>query len=262
MKKRKNADGIAVLAYLRYIIPVVLLCALVFSLFITCLKFTVVSAEGVTGGKMSVWMLLDNSWETVRGYLFGGGKMEGGQEAFSWTVLILIPLMWIFFGVGVLSSVAAAVGAVAYFNDESFKKTDAGVWFITIFPNRIVVCALHLLVLPLLFYHRILVLLYDKLMNIDVTLDVVGVEPWVLGLIALAVIFALSAISAVYEKKCGMDPFKKIIPPVVRVIDRDDEEVERKEAKDEAYEEQKRRAREEQADYIRRLLNKNNEEEK
>lgn len=263
MKKIKNADGVAVLAYIRYILPPILLAALLLSLFIPCLKFTVVSSEGVTGGEMSVAMLLENSWETVRSYLFGGGELEGGQEAFSQAVLILIPLMWILYGVGFLSSLAAAVGAVAYLRDEGFKKTDAGIWFITILPNRIVVCALHVLVLPLLLYHRILVLLYDKLMNIDVTLDIIGVEPWVLGLIVLVAVFALSAVSAYLEKDCGLDVFKKPIPPVVRVIDRDDsEEPSRGEKRDDVYEEQKRRAREEQADYIRKLLNKNDEENK
>jgi hypothetical protein len=234
----------------------------VLSIFVQSLKFTVVSNDGVTGGVMSVSMLLENSWDKVRGYLFGGGKMEGGQEAFSWTVLVLIPLMWILYGVAVLSAIASAVGALAYFADRSFKKTDAGVWFITLLPNRIVVSALQLLVMPLLFYHRILVLLYDKQMNIDVTLDVIGPEPWIIGLAVLSIIFALSAVSSVYEKKYGMDPFEKPVPPVIKVIEREDaDEYSDNGERDEAYEEQKRRAREEQAEYIRRLLNKNNEEE-
>ena len=262
MKKRNNTDGVYVLAYIRYILPVLLLCALVFSIHIQSHKFTVVSTDGITGGEVSIDTLLDNSWETVRGYLFGGGKMEGGQKAFSWTVLVLIPLMWALYGIGVLSAVASAVGAIAYFNDKSFKKTDAGVWFITLLPNRIVVSLLQLLVLPLLFYHRILVLLYDKQMNIDVTLDIIGPEPWVLGLIVLAVIFALSAVSSVYEKKYDLDPFKKPLPAVIKVVDREDPENGGDNGDvDEVYEEQKRRAREEQAEYIRRLLNKNNEEE-
>jgi hypothetical protein len=98
-------------------------------------------------------------------------------------------------------------------------------------------------------------------MNISVKLEIVGAEPWVLGLIALAVIFALSAVSAYYEKKNDIDPFKKRIPPVVRVIDSYRDEKAQGDTKNDEYEELNRRAREEQAEYIRRLLNKNDEED-
>ena len=88
------------------------------------------------------------------------------------------------------------------------------------------------------------------------------------GLIAYAIIVALTVVSARFERELDADQFKKIKRPTVRVIDPEvDEAAKEEEPKftDEAarrYYENQKRAREEQAELIRKLLNKNDEEEK
>lgn len=264
MKKKKNNNTAKMtLIYIRYLIPVALCLAVMGTLFIPCLQYSTV--EG-TQSKISAAELMENSWDQVRAYLFATSEREITQERFSWTVLILLPLLILLFCIGVISSVAVAIGALRYINDIGYRKTDARIWFITILPNRIVVCILQLFILPMLFYSRLMVPLYAKILHMGILLNTSFPEPWVWGIIACAVIILLSIISARFEKELDADPFKKIAPPVIRVVDRDSEESEKKEPvfKDEAeriYYENQKRARDEQAERIKKLLNKNDEEE-
>ena len=254
-----------VLIYVRYLLPVVLCLALLGTMLIPCLQYSTV--EG-TQKEISALELMENSWDQVRAYLFATSDQEITQVRFSWTVLILLPVLVLFFLIGAVMTVAVAVGAMRYINNYAYRKTDARIWFITIIPNRIVVCAVQALILPMLFYSRMIIPLYTKVLHVGVLLNVSFPEPWVWGLIAYAVIVALTVISARFERELDADPFKKIKRPVVRVVDPEkDEPAEEEEPKftDEAarrYYENQKRAREEQAELIRRLLNKNNEEEK
>ncbi|MBQ8850037.1 MAG: hypothetical protein IJ011_06895 [Clostridia bacterium] len=263
--KKNKSPAKTALIYIRYILPVALCIAIVCTMFIPCLQYS--TTEG-TQDEMSAAQLISNSWDQVREYLFGTSEKEITQEKFSWTVLILLPVLLLLFAVGFISSVVVAVGALRYINDRDFRKTDARIWFITLLPNRIVVCVLQALILPVLFYSRIIIPLYTEIMHVAVLLNTTFFEPWVWGLAAYAVIVALSIASAHFEKELDADPFKKVKPPVVRVIDREDEEEsEEKESefKTEAerrYYENQKRAREEQAELIKKLLNKNDEEDK
>ena len=261
--KIKNAKTAVI--YVRYILPVALCLLLIGAMFISCLSYSTV--EG-TQGEISEAELLSNTWEQTRTYLFGNSDREATQESFSWTAVILIPALVLLFAAGVLSSVIVAAGAILYINYPEFRKSDTRIWFVTFFPNRIIVCILQALVLPLLFYSRITILLYDKIMNVDVLLNVSFPEPWVWGLISVAMICALSAVSAKFERELGCDTFKKIDSPIVKVIDPEDSQEEEKHEpqfkteSERIYYENQMRAREEQAEYIRKLLNKNDEEEK
>ena len=265
MSHNKNKNAKRAFIYIRYLLPIVLCALLIGSMFISCLSFSTV--EG-TQREISEAELLNNTWEQVRAYLFANNDKEVTQESFAWTALILIPILVLLFTVGVLSSVVVAVVAVMYINNPEFRKSDTRIWFITLLPNRIVACVLQALVLPLLFYSRIIILLYDKIMNVDVLLNLSFPEPWVWGLIAVLTVCVTSAVSAGFERELGCDTFKKIDPPIVKVIDPEDSQEEEKHEpqfkteSERIYYENQMRAREEQAEYIRKLLNKNDEEEK
>ena len=216
-------------------------------------------------GRRVAFELLGNSWDQVRQNLFGSGDITVLEERFSWILIILIPILALLFAVGFLSSLAVAVYGLVYLSSPEFRRTPTRVGFVTILPNRTVVCALQVMVLPILFYSRILIPIYKNVLRIDVLLNVGFPEAWVFGLVFLAVIIALSVWSAGYERDMGVDPFRPMIPPVVKVLDKEEENdtprepVFKTDAEREYYERQKR-VREEQAELIRKLLNKDEEE--
>ena len=263
MRNKKSRDTRAlVLIHIRYILPVLLCLVLIGLAFIPNLRYS--TAAG-TQGDVSLAELLGNSWEQVRENLFGNTEITVQEERFSWTLIVLIPILVLLFAVGFITSVAVAVGGILYVNSNEFRRSDGRVWFVTILPNRAVTCVLQALVLPLLFYSRIIIPIYKRVLMIDVLLNVGFPEAWIFGLVFLAIIIGLCIWSAKYEKEMSVDLFKRISPPIVRVVDRDGDNEETREpvfktdAEREYYERQKR-AREEQAELIKKLLNKDEEE--
>ena len=265
MSKRKNMEGAAMLLiYLRYLLPVLLCIMLIGLMLVPNLRY---STSSGTQEQMSVAQLLSNSWNQVRENLFGSTEVNVLEERFSWTLIILIPILYLLFAVGLLSSIVVAVGGLLYINSPDFRRSEGRIWFVTLLPNRVVVCILQALVLPLLFYSRIIIPIYKKILRIDVLLNVDFPEVWIFGLVFFALTVALCIWSAKYEMALDCDPFKRIASPKVRVVDPDGEEDDgeaaepsfKTEAEREYYERQ-RRAREEQAELIRKLLNKDKEE--
>lgn len=266
MSKRKNRQrGAMLLIYLRYLLPVLLCLVLIGLVFIPNLRY---STSSGTQDQVSLAELLNNSWDQVRENLFGRTDINVLEERFSWTLIILIPILVILFAVGALSSVAVAIGGLLYVNSNEFRRSEGRIWFVTILPNRTVACILQALILPLLFYSRMIIPIYKKILRIDVLLNVDSPEAWIFGLVFFAITVALCIWSAKYERELDADPFKKITPPAVRVVDPEgeaeakiEEPAFRTEAEREYYERQ-RRAREEQAELIKKLLNKDEEENK
>ena len=267
MSKRKNREGTAMLLiYLRYLLPVLLCLVLIGLMLVPNLRY---STSSGTQEQMSVAQLLDNSWGQVRENLFGSTEVNVLEERFSWTLIILIPILYLLFAIGLLSSVVVAVVGLLYINSPDFRRSDGRIWFVTLLPNRVVVCILQALVLPLLFYSRIIIPIYKKILRIDVLLNVDFPEVWIFGLVFFALTVALCIWSAKFERELDCDPFKRIAPHRVIVVDPED--AEEKAAKDEPtfkteaereYYERQKRAREEQAELIRKLLNKDEEENK
>lgn len=263
MSKNKNKDGrAAVLIHLRYVLPVLLCLVLIALMFVPNLRYSVKSG---TVEEMSVAVRLDSDWNAARVALFGSSELSPLGENFYRVLIVLIPLLAVLFIIGFLSTVAVSVVGLIYINSYEFRRTRERIWFVTLLPNRIVAFALQALMLPLLFYSRIIVILFEKVYNTDVLLNVSFPEAWVFGLIFYGLTVGLSVWSLKYEKKLDADPFKRIVPPAVKVIDREelyervDEPIFKTEAEREYYERQKR-ARQEQAERIRKLLNKDEDE--
>ena len=161
-KKNKSAFW-RVLIYIRYLLPVIFAVALILMSFIPSLRYSTV--EG-TNPEISPIELLDNSWYQVREYLFTKAEPEITQKNFSETVLVLIIVMSVLFAVGVLSTIAVAAYVFRYINDEKFRKSNTRIGFFTVVPNRIVVMLLQALMLPILFFSRIIILLYEMAVNL------------------------------------------------------------------------------------------------
>ena len=254
-KKRKNKKlPHKALIYARYIIPIVLCFATMLVTLIPCLTYSI--GEEVNA-PISAKELFGNSWDQVRAYLFNTAEQDPAQHSFSGSMLIYLILFALLFTLGMLSTVIVAVCVFRYISRRD-RSDKVWLWFITIVPNRIVVCILQGLTLPVLFLSRMIIPMYEK-MNVSVTLTVNGLEPWVWGLIFFAVSVVFSVISAYYEKDSGADPFKKPEAPIVKVVARDDEEIE-KERVERPLSQAEKRKKDEQAEIIRKLLNKDDEE--
>ena len=248
------------LIYARYLFPIINCLVLTGLMFVPNLRYSIKSG---TVDEMSVAERLNNDWYAARVSLFGGSELSVLGVNFYRVLMVLIPVLGVLFFIGVLSCLAVAVVGLAYINSYEFRKTRERIWFITIIPNRVVACVLQGLTLPVLFYSRIIVLLFQKVYNTDVLLNVTFPEVWVFGLVLFALSVGLSILSAKYERAYDADPFKKIKPPTVKVIEREggasDEPVFKTDAEREYYERQKL-VREEQVERIRKLLNKDEEE--
>lgn len=250
------------LVYIRYLFPIFAAALCVAVMFVPCLSYSTV--EG-TQASISLSELIGNSWDQVRAYLFATAQQEPSQKIFAQTVLALIVVFVLLFVIGVASAVVSAVFAIRYFNAPK-PRTVAHMWFITIIPNRAVLCALYALTLPLLFFCRLIIPLYDRIMHVDVLLNVSAPEPWVWGLILYGVSVVLSVVSARYERQMRMDMFKQTRAATVRVsadagVGEEYVPHFETEADRENYEMIKR-SKQEQAERIRKLLDLDDSEEK
>ena len=208
MKKRTDRGGAYVLIYIRYLLPIALCLAMLMSTLVPCLQYS--TTEG-TNDKISASELYENSWDQVRHYLFSGAETKADQARFSRVMLATLIIMAVLFALGALGTAAIAFFALRYVNDPDKKRAKNDVWriwFVTVIPNRIVCCVIFALTLPLTFLSRLIVPMYDTMMNVDVLLRVSFPEPWVWALISLAVVIAMSVASSVYEKKLKVDVFE------------------------------------------------------
>lgn len=252
------------LIVVRYALPILFCCAMIGVFFIPCAQFS--TADG-TNSPISGAELFDNSWYHVREYLFSGGATEASQERFCQIMLGLLIALAILFALGAASTVIVAFFAFRFMADPERGLSDtARLWFVSVIPNRIVVCALQALTLPVLFLTRMMVPLYDKVMHTSVLLNVTSAEPWVYGLILFGVSVALSVVSAHFEKKLGLDVFKKRVIVKTRAgegfgaedsdVDDNGADERRLTAEERRYMELQRKNKEEQEERIRKLLNK------
>ena len=250
--KRKNAikNWQTVFVYLRYILPPLFCLAALGTMFITCLQYATVAGHN---DPISSAELFSNSFEQVRDYLFSGGKIEAKQETFAYVLLawlIASALLWV---IGTASAVVTAVFAIRYMSYPD-DKDPFTLGYIAVVPNRIVVCVLQGLTLPVLFLSRIIIPMYG-IMDVDVLLNVSAPEPWVFGLILYGISIVLSVISSFFEKKSGADLFKKRIVRENRLATaREEEDEEEYTSMFSTGGEMDEKTKEERAEMIRKLL--------
>lgn len=253
-KKRKIRTLKLTVITARYILPILLSFAMAAVTFIPCLQYSTV--EG-TNDVMSGYELFMSSWNTVRSYLFSGGEKDATQESFATVLLVLLIAFALLFTVGAVFSAVHAIFAFRYMASPDDGTDSARMWFVTLVPNRIVASVIYGATLPVLFLSRIVIPLFDG-MNVDVLLNVKGIEPWVFGIIFYCAVIALTVVSSYFEKELSMDVFKRRIP-AVRVIERSDA-MREDEPVTEGYSEERQKEKEEAAELIRKMLRDNDKE--
>ncbi len=241
--------------YVRYLFP--LICALlIFAvLLIPCLQYS--NNQSGTDEPISAVRLMKNSWDQVRNYLFGSGTQTNGNIQFSRTVLVLLILFWILFFAGIAVALWAFVAFLHYAEEDRGDQVGR-IWFITLIPNRTVLCVLYALMLPLPCFPRIVILLYRSI-YVAVELRIHWLDPMWVAFFLFAVTVVLSCITAKEERALRMDLFRKPKKPVRRDEEKLGEERKEKEsaepdAVDLTYEKKAEEARRAQAERIARLL--------
>lgn len=192
--------------YIRYAFPILAVLLIVLAMRIPCLQFT--TADTGTNDVISAHELMGNAWEQARQCLFGG--MDDPTQAsisFSKVVLTTVILCHALFLIGMGIAVWALVTAIRFF--RSPKEGDKWrIAFVTIAPKRIALCLWMLCWLPLPAFPRLLVIIYQTMMNYTVTMDVTFAEPLIIALLLWLAQIILSASTANAERVSKMDLFR------------------------------------------------------
>jgi len=221
-------------------------------MFIPCYQFLTV--DGMTKA-VSLSTLMNNFWDMARERLFGADTQQQEQIVeFAKYMLALIPSFIALFAIGVAASVYSAVSAFAYFGGS--KTTRARALFITLVPNRVMLCIYQALLLPIFFFPMLLPPIYDGVLLIPVQLVCTPFDMMFVALVLYALTVAVSVLTARYETIEEMNVFYK--PRPLKTMSDAEQEVENIEDDEELdeYEKMNKRAREEQTERILRLLSK------
>ena len=243
--------------YFRYILPIFTAILTLVLMSVPCYRF--VTADTGLNKAISCLELMSNSWDTVRDYLFGNGEQVQVTADFAGTVFGLIILSVLLFAIGLASAVYAAVTAFGFFK-SGCKESRARILFVTLVPNRVVLVLYYALMLPLLFFPRIMPALYDGILRYHVELICQSFDILIVDGIIFALTVAVIFISARYESLCEMNVF---IRYKSQESDEEDDTVSDGELDDseDAYAAMDRKTREEQNERILRLLNRAGQEQ-
>ena len=212
-RQRRRAAWI----YIRYAFPLLAILLILIAMRIPCLQFT--TADTGTNDVISAHELMGNAWEQARQCLFGGmDDPTQASIAFSKVVLTTMIVCHTLFLIGATICVWAFVTAVRFF--RSPKEGDRWrIAFVTLSPNRTVLCLWFLCLVPIPAFPRLLVIIYQTMMNYTVTMDVTFAEPLILALFLWLVQIILSAATANAERESHMDLFPSFSPDLQKEDD-------------------------------------------
>ena len=204
--QQKRQHRRTVWIYIRYAFPILAILLILLAMRIPCLQFT--TADTGKNDVISAWELMGNAWDQARECLFGG--MEDPTQAsiaFSKVVLTTVIVCHALFWIGSAIAVWALVTAVRC--SRSPKEGDRWrIAFITIAPNRTSLCLWLLCLLPLSAFPRLLIIIYETMMNYTVTMNVTFAEPLIIALLLWFLQIVLSAATANAERELDMDLFQ------------------------------------------------------
>ncbi len=247
MNKNTNKGFI----YFRYIFPIVMALLSVILMFIPCYSY--ITADTGVNDAISLWELMGNSWQTVREYLFGSGTKYDVTIDFARILMALLIVFVVLFVLGVAFSAYCAITAFRYFANDC-KESKERILFITLVPNRIVLCIYTALTLPIFFMPMLMPLLYKNYLYYQVQLSV---TPFDMVYIALALYIAcviIVAISTQKESMSQMNIFAKRQAPISKLQNEHEETEKAEQETDDPYEIMSRKEKQEQNERILRML--------
>lgn len=247
MKKRTRIK----LIYIRYILPPVMLVLTLLSMLIPSYRYAI---DGKLDEPLSPFKILSNGFDTARRVVFATTEQDAAELLFSQTVMAVIIVFWALFLVAFAVSVYSAAVVLYYIkSDDEAAREKSRTLFITLIPNRIVLCVLQMLSVPLAIFPYLLPYLYKSIWGQRIGMALVIVPDALITVsMMLVTTVTLCILSSFCEKNLDVDVFRK------RKAFEDSEN-----AEDENYDYATENANtSEQNEMIRRILlgGKNNEE--
>lgn len=242
---------------LRYILPVALVIIALITAAIPSYRY-IVGTE--VNDAISLMGLIDNSWSQARGVLFGGGEEQTNAViAFSNVLFFSIIALAIIFIIGVAAAIYSLYAAMKHFfskDREAAERTRT--LFITLIPNRIVLCVLHAMIMPICVLPYIMSALYSKYFAMSVKLVLVAPDALICAGALTVGLLIFSAIMSSWEKEIKLDLFAK---PQRAKADSAQEDEEYADEYTDTHEAVNNLTKEEN-DFILSLLKKDNKEDK
>lgn len=246
------------LIYARYILPPILALVLPLLTFIPAYRYT---ESGAARDAISYSKLFFNSWQQGRNLLFGTQEISLSHTAFARTLLTFNILCALCYLVLLGISAWSCIVAMKLFNSNDEAGAEkARTLFITFFPNRIVITAVQSITAVIFaLFPYVMPWIYSSTLGVKVRVALVAPDAMIFAIVSMVAIAVLSYVTAPYERRFDVDVFKKHQPFANSKEESDgseDYESQFSTDEDEAY----ARLREEQAERIRRILNKNNDD--
>ena len=256
------------LIHFRYIAPFIVIIVMVILMNIPCYTFyyEVIENEALKEVPGPEWSLADfagNAWNTSRYNLFVEEDPSAQLITTSKYNFGIILTAAVLFCIGVVSAVYSAVIAGMYFWGD--KKSAARAMFITLIPNRVVLCIYYAMLLPIFFIPAIEPLLFNAVYDQQTRLVCAPFDMSFVALGVYALLVALIFFTAKLETVEDMNVYKgkgssRGIKRRQETLSEDDCEDEEEELDE--YEQMNRKAKEEQAARILALLNKSKQTQK
>ena len=247
------------LIYTRYILPPIFIFLLALIAFIPSYRYV---ESGSARGAISLAALASNAWEQGRVILFATPEATVAQMAYGRMLVVLIIAAVVLYLIALATAIwSCAVALKLFMSDDEEGVEKNRTLFITFFPNRIVLTVIEALALALALFPYLVPLVYAQTLGLNVSIVLNAPDGLIFWIVFIAVIAALSAITAPYERRFDADVFKK------RVMFRAEEDESGEDAgyesvfsTDGEQDERDRALKEEQAELIRKLLNKDKNE--
>jgi hypothetical protein len=161
--------------------------------FIPNVRYTLDGEEHVP---ISLFEFLENTWYNSRVYLFSESTKQTAEGATYYKILFAtLTVAILLFIVGTAFNVFAAVACTRYFALDDKKAKNI---YTAIVPNRLVMLATELTLLPLMFYPDIFVYITRHLRLIPVLVNYNGVSA---GIVSTVLVILICAITILTQKK-------------------------------------------------------------
>ncbi|MBP3370693.1 MAG: hypothetical protein J6L85_08070 [Clostridia bacterium] len=239
--------------YCRYILPPIFIALLPLIALIPSYRYV---ESGSARGAISLAALLSNAWEQGRVILFATPNATVPQTAYGRTLVVIIIIAAVLYLVALCTAVWSCIVALKLFmSDDEESAERSRTLFITFFPNRIVLTAVEALAIAITLFPYLMPLVYANTLGMKISMVLNAPDGLIAGIVFVVAIAILSVIAAPYERRFDADIFEKHTVICANGKDTDDE-YSYVFSTDDGSDERSSELKEEQAELIRRLLNK------
>ena len=195
------------LIYTRYILPPVLLLLTFLTMLIPSYRYV---TDGKLGEAVSPLKLLATNFDSARKVVFAATEQNAANLLFSRTALALIILFWLMFFIAFAVSLYSLwIWLLCASDKDGSTKEKSRTLFVTLIPNRIILCALYALSLPIMLFPYLLPSLCESIYSQRVGMALIAPDALIAAALCFIATVVLCIVSATSERTLGFDVFKK-----------------------------------------------------